>query len=239
VLQQYLEDTRDLLNDGDGQFFRERRVVSYINKSRRRVAAASGCLRVLPPGVMTVPNQEVYDVSAWDALVQGEMPGVQSILAVRSISIGIGGRWQGGEIVGGSWKPMWRRIPWSDFQARFRLYGRTFVGTISDPGWWTQFGEGPAARIYLAPIPFQWQPMELDISCIPAPLLNDRDPEPLVYPWTDAVAYWAAVLCLLQQQRAQDAQAMAQLFNSDLPFCASVVCPTFLQSPYGATMRSA
>jgi len=238
VLQQYLDDTRDLLNDSESQFFRENRVISYINKSRRRIAAASGCLRVLPPGVMTIPNQEVYPVSMWNALVQGEMPGVESILFVRSISIGIGGRWQDGEIVGGSWKPTWRQLPWSDFQARFRLYGRTFIGTISDPGWFAQFGEGPTAKIYLAPIPSIWAPMELDLTCVPAPLLKDSDPEPIVYPWTDTVPYFAAALCLMQQQRWQDANAVMTFYNTDMPLCASVVHPMFLQSPYGATMRA-
>lgn len=232
MLNQYISDTQDLLNDSGGQFFQIGRVISYINKARRRIAAASGCLRVVPPGLMTVPSQEIYPVAAWTALAQGIMPGAQSILFIRSISIGIGGQWVGQEIVGGSWKPMWKRIPWSDFQARFRIYGRTFYGTISDPGWWAQLGEGAAAQIYLAPIPAMRQPIEADMTLVPAPLQTDDDPEPIPYPWTDAVSYWSAVLCLMQQQRKEDATAMAQLFNSDLPFCASVVCPMFLSSPY-------
>ena len=239
MLQQYIADTQDLLNDSYGALFKLPRLISYINKSRRRIAAASSCLRIIPPGVMTEPNQEVYPLSMWTSLVQDSMPGVQSILFCRSISIGIGGKWQDGEIVGGSWKPMWRRIAWTDFQARFRIYGRTFYGTISDPGWWAQLGAAGSAKIYLAPIPAMRQPMELDLSCVPAALQTDDDPEPIPYPWTDAVPYWAAVLCLLQQQRAQDAKAMADLFNSDLPFCASVVCPMFLSSPYAATLRPA
>lgn len=239
MLNQYISDTQDLLNDSSGTFFKLPRLISYINRARRRIAAASGCLRVVPPGVLTVPNQEVYPVSAWTSLVQGALPGVQSILFIRSISIGIGGYWKDGEIVGGSWKPTWRRIVWSDFEGRFRVYGRTFYGTISDPGWWAQLGAGDTAKIYLAPIPAQSNPMEIDVTCVPAPLQNDDDPDPIPYPWTDAVSYWSAALCLLQQQRPQDAKGMLDLFNTDLPFCASVVCPQMLQSVYGATMRSA
>lgn len=239
MLNQYISDTQDLLNDPGGQFFKIPRVISYINKARRRIAAASGCLRVVPPGTLTVPQQEIYPLASFTSLAQGAMPGVQSILHCLSISIGIGGSWDStGQIVGGSWKPMWRRIPWNDFQARFRVYGRTFYGTISDPGWWAQHGAGAAAQIYLAPIPAQYNPMELDLICVPASLSTDDDPEPIPYPWTDAVSYWAGVLCMLQQQRREDAQALAQLFNSDLPFCASVVCPAFLQSPYATTLRA-
>jgi hypothetical protein len=230
MLQQYVADVQDHLNDTQGQFFNEPTLHRYINRSRRRVAASSGCLRVMPKGTQTVANQEVYPFSDWNALVQEQMPGVQSILAVRSLAVAIG--------VGG-WKPMWRRIVFTDFQARFRIYNGSFYGVISEPGWYSQFGEGPYGKLYLAPIPSQAMPMDLDMSCIPAPLLTDKDPEPIPYPWTDAVSYWAAVLCLLQQQRSEDAKAMALLFNSDMPMCAAVVCPQMIQTAYGATLRSA
>jgi hypothetical protein len=47
------------------------------------------------------------------------------------------------------------------------------------------------------------------------------------------------VLCLLQQQRREDAQAMSALFNTEMPFAAAVVCPQMIQTPYGAVLRSA
>jgi hypothetical protein len=113
------------------------------------------------------------------------------------------------------------------------------MGAISEPGWYSQYGEGERGSLYLAPIPSMAMPFEVDLTLIPFPLLTDKDVEPIPYPWTDAVSYWAAVMCLLQQQRREDAQAMAQLFNSDMPMCAAVVCPQMLQTPYGATLRSA
>jgi hypothetical protein len=194
--------------------------------------------------VQTASNKEVYQFSAWNALVQQQMPGVKNILACRSLAVSIGGKWQQETdgtwiIAGGAWKPLWRRIVWTDFQARFRIYGRTFLGTISEPGWWAQFNEGPIGSVYLAPIPSQALPMEVDLTCIPENLLTDNDPEIIPYPWTDAVSFYAAVLCLLQQQRTQDAQAMAQAFNSEMPFAASVVCPQMIQTAYGAAIRSA
>jgi hypothetical protein len=239
MLAQYISETQSFLNDTQGQFWPIPRITEFVNRSRRRVASVSGCLRVLPPGTLTVPGQERYYFSDWKALVQDEMTGVSSILACRSLAVGIGGRWVEDRIRGGTWKPMWRRIPWSDFQARFRIYNSTFMGTISEPGWWAQYGAGPNASIFLAPIPTQRNPMEVDLSCVPTNLLTDNDPEPIPYPWTDAVSYWAAVLCLLQQQRREDAQAMAALFNSDMPQCAAVVVPQFLMNAYGATLRSA
>lgn len=244
MLAAYIDEVQGHLNDSGAQFFPIPRLIGYINRSRRRIAAVSGCLRVIPPGTQTVPNQEVYPFQAWNALAMQVCPQAQSILACRSLSIGIGGAWAQNEIgqwsiAGGTWKPMWKRIVWTDFQARFRIYGRTFYGTISQPGWYSQYGEGPLGALYLAPIPSIAAPMEVDLTLIPKPLQTDNDIEPIPYPWVDAVSYWAAVLALWQQQRKEDAQSMAELFNTDLPLCASVVCPQLVMNAYGATLRSA
>lgn len=244
MLAAYITEVQNHLGDSEGQFFRVPTLTNYINRSRRRIAAVSGCLRCVPPGTQTKPMREIYPFSEWTALAQEAIPGGGSILACRSLAIGIGGSWQKDadgiwSVTNGSWKPVWRRVIWTDFQARFRIYGGTFIGTISQPGWWSQYGEGPAARLYLAPIPSIAAPMEVDLTLIPSPLLTDDDPEPIPYPWVDAISYWAACLALLQQQRREDAQAMAELFNSDLPMCASVVCPQLITNPYGATLRSA
>lgn len=244
MLAQYISEVQGHLNDDQGQFFTEAKLTAYINRSRRRIAATSGCIRVIPPGTQTKPSREVYPFSEWTPLVQEICPQAESILSCRSLVVGIGGSWQQDadgiwSITNGSWKPMWKRIVWTDFQARFRIYGGTFYGTISQPGWYAQFGSGPMGALYLAPIPSIAAPMEVDLTLVPQPLLTDNDIEPIPYPWTDAVSYWAACLALMQQQRKEDAKAMTDLFNSDLPMCASVVCPQLIQNVYGATLRSA
>ena len=230
MLAEYITQVQRLLNDRQGQFFDLPTVTEYINMSRRRIAAASACLRCLPEGTQSVPQQERYPFSAWMPLVQGAMPGIESILSVRSFAMAIGP---------GGWKPLWRFLPWTDFQGRFRIYNRTFIGTISSPGWFSQYGSGPNAELYLAPIPTTAQRIEVDLTLIPSDLVDDDDPEPIPYPWTDAVRFWAATMALLQQQRYQDAQAITALFSALLPECAAVVRPQFIQNPYGATMRSA
>jgi hypothetical protein len=230
VLNDYITDVQNLINDQTGQFFSIPTLTRYINKARRRIASVSGCIRVVPPGTMTHANQEIYPFSDWISLVQGVMPGIESILFCNSLAISIGP---------GGWKPAWRRIPWTDFQARWRVFNGMWIGTINDPGYYSQYGEGPNGALYLAPIPSQQNPMEVDLTLVPQPLITDDDIELIPYPWTDAVMYWAAVLCLIQQQRREDAQAMAVLFQSDLPMCASVVCPRMITNPYGAVVRSA
>ena len=230
MLSEYVADIRDLLNDTSGQLIAPERLHRYINKARRRICAVSGCLRVVPPGASTHPGQEIYPFSDWISLVQGVMPGIESILAVRSLAIAIG--------ING-WKPQWQRTIWTDFQARFRVWNSTFYGTVSEPGWYAQYGVGANGALYLAPIPSQHNLMEPDLTLIPQPLLTDDDPEIIPYPWDDSVCYWAATLALLGAQRREDAQAMALLFNTDLPMCAAVVCPQLIQTSYRAVIRSA
>jgi len=133
MLAQYISRTQRLLNDTQSQFFDIPTLTDYINMARRRIAAVSGCLRFIPPGTLTVPRQEQYPFRNWIPLVQAKR-GCESILACRSLSIAIGGRWERGEVAGGGFKTMWRRIPFSDFQARFRIWPQTFFGTISEPG---------------------------------------------------------------------------------------------------------
>jgi hypothetical protein len=244
MLAAYITELQNHLNDADGQFFRRPTLTNYINRARRRIAAVSGCLRVVPPGAMTIPMKEIYPFTRWQALVEEICPQAESILACRSLAIGIGGSWTQDtdgdwSVSNGSWKPLWKRLIWTDFQARFRIYGGTFIGTISSPGWWAQYGAGPLGALYLAPIPSIAAPMEVDLTLIPKPLLTDDDIEVIPFPWSDAVSYWAATLAYLQQQRKEDAQNMAELFNTDLPLCASVVCPQMIQNAYGAAMRSA
>lgn len=231
MLAQYVGDTQNLLNDGGGQFYQPATLISYINRARRKIAAASGSVRVLVKA-KTHANQQEYRFSEWTALAQTAMPGVREILAVRSLAIAIGP----GD---GAWKPAWQRISWTDWQARFGIWNNMWVGTISYPGFYAQYGFGIGGSIFLAPIPSLEQPMELDCSCMPFPLGTDDEPECLVYPWVDAVAYYSAFLALMQQQRAQDAQVLLQLFQAEMPFAASVVAPQMIQNPYGAVQRSA
>lgn len=244
MLSAYINETQNLLNDSQTQFFSQATLTNYINRARRRIAYQSGCLRCIPPGLQTVPGQEQYPLAQWNSLIQEVVPGAQSAISCRSIAIGVGGRWikePSGEwrVAFGSWKPMWRRKVFTDFQATLRIYGGSFMGTFSSPGWYCVYGVGPNAKILLAPIPTMAMPMEVDLDLIPFPLLTDDDQDCIPYPYQDAVAYWAAIMCLMQMQRGQDAQNLVQLYNADLPMCASVVQPTLVTNPYGATLRSA
>ena len=229
MLNEYIAETQNHLNDSLGQFFSTSTLTTYVNRARRRIASASGCCRVLIKA-KTQANQQEYKFSEWTSIAQMS-PGIREILAVRSLAIAIGPG-------SGAWKPLWNRIVWTDWQARFGIWNRAWLGSISYPGFYAQYGFGTNGSIFLAPIPSQVQPMELDCSCLPMPLENDDDVEAIPEPWVDAVSYFSAWLCLVQQQRREDAAAMLQIFAMELPFCASVVAPSMPQAPYGAVVRA-
>jgi len=233
MLDEYVAEVQDLLNDPGEQLYPVPTLKKYINRSRRRISSISGCIKHFPEGARTQPGQEKYPFSDWQSLVQEQVPGTDQILFCESISVSIG-------FGPGAWNPMWRFIPYWDFQARFRVYNRTFLGTISEPGWWTMLGSGPKTVIYLAPIPMQEAPIQAALTLLPTSLLDDNDPEPIPFPWTDVVVFWAGTMALLQQQRKEDAQALTTLFNQLMPECASVVMPYMFISPYaGGIKRSA
>lgn len=231
MLATYLSDTQNILNDAGGQFYRAETLTNYVNRARRQIAMLSGCVRVMPPGVQTVPNQERYRFRDWMALAQME-PGVREIFAVRSLAMALG------PTHSGAWKPVWNYVIWTDFQARFRIWNHAWTGAISYPGYWSQYSFGAGGSLYVAPIPSMIMPMEIDCSCLPMPLDRDEDPECIPMPWCDAVCYFAAFMAMLQQQRPQDAASILQLFRSELPSCAAIVSPQRIVSPYGAVNRS-
>ena len=149
MLNEYIAETQNHLNDSLGQFFSTSTLTTYVNRARRRIASASGCCRVLIKA-KTQANQQEYKFSDWNAIAQLE-PGIRQILAVRSLAIAIGPG-------SGAWKPMWNRIVWSDWQARFGIWNRAWLGSISYPGFYAQYGFGTNGSIFLAPIPSQVQP---------------------------------------------------------------------------------
>jgi len=226
MLAQYIAEVQRLLNDEGGQFFKIPTLTAYINRARRRIAAISGCIRCLPPGLLTHKGQERYPFSHMIPIIQQEVPGAGEVLFVRSLSIAQG---RGP----GAWAPQWYQIPFTDFSARFRVLDRTFLGNFNVPGWFAVFGSGPAAELYLAPIPMREDRMLLDLTLLPTPLIEDSDdPCPLPYPWSDVVAFWAGVMALLQQQRKEDAKVLSDLFTQMMPECAAVVMPQFNVNSY-------
>lgn len=142
--------------------------------------------------------QELYTFASVNALVAATS-GVATIQSVLSVAVSQG-----------NVKPMLRYEPFVRYQAFFRI----FSGTEQNyPSVWSQYGQGVLGSIYLFPVPSGTYSMDWDCACLPISLATDSDPEAIPYPWTEAVAYYAAYLCYQYSQRSDDAKMMLSEYN--------------------------
>jgi hypothetical protein len=140
-----------------------------------------------------VVGQEVYPFADVNSMVATSGSGISSIFMVNSISV-----------LFGNYRYTMAHVGFSKYQALIRNYSAGLYQYA--PAVFAQFGQGVNGSVYAYPIPnspYQW---EWDVCCTVAPLATDTDPEAIPFPWTDAVAYYAAYLALDGAQRLADAK---------------------------------
>lgn len=129
------------------------------------------------------PFQEEYRFSE---LPLGTFSGVDSVFAIRGVSS-----------LFNNLRYSWIYKSFSEYQAFIRTYTRQYFYT---PAVFTQLEQGAEGSILIYPLPaqlYQWEP---DCLCIPEDLVDDRSPEAIPEPWTEAVPYMAASLCYAELQ---------------------------------------
>lgn len=172
----------------------------------------------------TIPGQEVYQFSTANTLAQNQtlLAGVQSVEGVTSVAIAWG--------VNAAMKPMMNEMVWSEFQAYYRSYN---TGMQSYPTIWAKFGQGLNGSIYVWPLPSQVSQMDWDVWCLPVTLTSGATPEAIPYPWTTAVAYYAAYLAFFNAQRFEDSDRMKKEYEEKLLECVgSMTQSAFVQNYY-------
>lgn len=167
----------------------------------------------------TTTLQEKYTFAAVNPMVAVSGSGIQSIFMVSSISV-----------LWGTFRYTLARMGFGEFQARFRNYAAGFYGP---PAAFCNFDQGINGSVYVRPIPDQRYAWEWDVCCIPWALANDTDPEPIPYPWTDAVAYLAAYYALLGAQRSADADKMYEHFERCMKRARAFSSPGVVRNWYG------
>jgi hypothetical protein len=164
----------------------------------------------------TVAGQEVYRYSTFNTLAQNNtlFPGVQAVCGLFSVACS----------QGGTYKPMLTPKIWSEFQAYCRIYQNQ---AQNYPVFWSQYAQGIGGSFYLFPWPSQQLQMDIDAWCIPVDLVTDSTAEAIPLPFSDAVAYFAAYLALMDAQRQEDANAMKAKADVYLQFSRAGV-----ETPY-------
>lgn len=134
-------------------------------------------------------NQEVY---AFKDVPIESLPGVQSILSLRSIQM----------IWGTTWAWTCARCGFTKYQSLIKQYVQQFQ---APPVYGCQFGQGVDGTIHLFPRPNQAYQMVWDVSCLPIDLEDDLSVEAIPDPWRNAVQFYAAHLALLSKASIQPA----------------------------------
>ena len=94
------------------------------------------------------------------------------------------------------------------------------------------YGGGSAATIMLAPMPALAYPAEWDFFCYSPALVNPGDPDPLPYPYTDPVPFFAAYFAKLQAQRLDEAKDWKQVAEERLKTALIGARPIAVADPF-------
>ena len=128
--------------------------------------------------VMTLNRgQEVYNFSNVDL---SPFPGVQSVYAVRSVSI-----------IYANYRYSLPMYSFSTYQAMIRQYPFQYQYV---PTFCSQYGQGASGSIYVYPLPSQTYQMEWDMQCLPQDLIDDQSVEVIQGPWDELPPYFATHL---------------------------------------------
>ncbi len=233
MLQDYIDDTRDLLRDSNAQFYTPAQLTRWINKGRRQVAMVTTCIRVLVAGGSAYGTDSTVGTALAGGFIPGAVGNPQGTSVFNTIpglerypfsfanpivqqqNAGIKGiidvmsvsvTW------GGAWRPTLDWRPWEELQA----YARAWNVTLQTyPSLWSTnaSGAGEAGEVWLFPTPGQVMEMEWLTACAPKALTSNADVDAIPDPYRAAVPFYAAKLAYENSQRWGAAQAMDAEFG--------------------------
>jgi hypothetical protein len=151
---------------------------------------------IMTPLALVTQGREEYSFSGFDL---STFPGVKEIYYVRSASI-----------IYSNYRYSLPCYAFTIYQAMVRQFPSQYEYV---PTFMSQFGQGASGSLFFYPIPSQSYQVELDCCCIPIDLEDDQSVEALPDPWTDAVAYWAAMLSFQELQNLNAAKFYEDQFN--------------------------
>lgn len=161
-------------------------------------------------------RQEVYNFSDVDLSM---FPGVESVLAVKSVSI-----------IYTNYRYSLPMYSFSVYQARIRNYPTQYVWV---PTMCSQFGQGAEGSLYVYPLPSQTYQWEWDCFCLPSPLQNNDSYDVIPDMWSRAVPWFAASMAFYELQNHNSARAMMDQFDRFTNRYSVAARPGRATSPYG------
>ena len=188
TLGQYVTDVRRLLHDSTGKYWSDPELIDYINEARNQVVADTGCNRILQTGTLVI-GQEAYALS---------FCGQTDTFDVLNIRI--------------KWGTMW-------YQLDYKAFGQ--LSTLMRA--WSTWQQRPVAfsvygnsSVYIAPVPDQNYPVEMDTVVAPGMLVNTTDQDFISFPYVGLVKFYAAYLAKFKEQSYDEANAFKKEYYERL-----------------------
>jgi hypothetical protein len=219
TLSDYIEQTRNLLNDSDAAFYSDANLTEWINIARVQVSADGECLRQQA----TIPTVAGLRTYQWSTATFDTGPldpaGLSGIFAVR---------WIGRRVGDGPGQVALFGEAWEWLNAYYLQHPAPIPGI---PTRWAPLQSGATGAFVVDPTPDDVYTLVLDPVCYPVNLvLGASPPTKDVLPslWTHAVPYYAAYLALEKAQRTSDANGMFAQYRLFARRATQMTTPTLM-----------
>jgi hypothetical protein len=118
-----------------------------------------------------------------------------------------------------------RYLPWREFNAQLR-YWQNYIGR---PVCFSVYGQ---STLYLAPVPDQVYPMELDTVILPQPLVSLADVDVINDPFTTAVGYYACHKAKFKEQSFGESDIFYQKYKDQIQAIQVAIMTGRIPNPY-------
>lgn len=118
----------------------------------------------------------------------------------------------------------------------FQAYMRSLLNFNQRGAIWTIHEQ--TGTVLIQPPPDQAYVSEWDVLCLPMPLVSPSDSDAQVIPpWSDAVQYYAAMLCLSKLQNFEQADHYFRIYSARVPKIIIGAGGTRIPNPYHRTFQ--
>ena len=184
TLASYLTKLRRLLHDAQDTYWTAAAKTAYINEAIQQRDVDTGMNRT----------------RGFVNLTTGTSAYLLTTVSSQTYDVvGIG-------IYQGNYRLQMEQIAYTDLQLRYQ-------SVLGFTQWPVAFARYGASSLIFAPTPNQDYQSEWDCLLISNELVNSTDVDPLPYPWTEAVPYYAAHLAQLELGKMEEADRFLKIYQ--------------------------
>jgi hypothetical protein len=186
TLASYRAATRRLLHDANADIWSEPNLTIYINKAVAQRDIWTGGSRDYKADIPLIANQDFY---VFTALFQSD-----SVLDVVNL-------W----VLYGNQRVLLHNPPFSELTSKFR----STKGQANRPMAWARFGGN---KVCIAPPPATAYQTDWDLVVLSCVLAEEGDADPLPFPYTEPIPYYAAYRAFVDQREFDKADVQFGYF---------------------------